>query len=670
MPLAQPHPEGVPTSTTRSQGWFPTTRSQGWLLGLLLLWSLAVRVFFSWPDPTMNRYWDERYNAGNVAVVLAYDQWRPWRTHYPSLSYLPHAATLKIYETARALPWLSSAPKTFGIAPDERPFLTPVAVRVCRIIQALLGTASLLVVFLIGRQLFGAPVGLGATFLLAVTPWHFTLSGFFKPDIMLVLTSLLALYAMLQVRRTESLRGYAVAGALVGATVAAKWNGAAVALPLLVTIALAGVGNLGLLLRRTAAAAAAGAAVLLALNPWLVLAPELYERHLGSTVSHYQERLAQAGAGLFDQPLNLATSLARSIYFSPVLGVCTLLGMGWILAVALRGWRRPGNRLRGARGSATIGDAWILLTFFGGYVAALWIVTRFPKPPNWLIVAPIAALAGAWFIGLLLNAARSNLAGWPRGAVLAVAAVVVALAAMDKVRNVSTTVYDVNVPLTTAEAARVAGEKKPLRGRTFISELPLGPQDFDPRIWDPNYVSTLIRTDSIASESRLEWEQADILLFHASRLDPGEDAFYRDLTGTERGVHVQRFEPRPFHLRGDPVVLVRQHFAQFGPPELLPFFVAGDGVYDVDLAGLRGAEGPEASSLSLEIAIRTPFGDTTEVALDIDGARLPCRHTQKGRNRRRCLTPRLQPPPLSVRVSVQPPREVIEVTAFRWRQPT
>lgn len=656
-------PEGASPSTTRLQKW---------LLGLLLLWALAVRVLFSWPDPTMNRLWDERYNAGNVAAILAHDHWRPVRTHYPTLSYLPHAATLKVYETARSLPWLSSLPTTVRIAPDGRPYLTRIAVRYSRIIQTLLGTASLFVVFLIGRRLFGPWVGLGAASLLAVAPWHLRQSGVFKPDIMLVLTAALTLYAILAARRSEGLRAYAIAGAMVGATAAAKWNGAALALPLLLAIALGGVRDIGLLFRRTAAAAAGGAGVLLLLNPWLVLAPEMYRRHLGNTVSHYRERLAEVGAGLFDQPLNAVTSLAGSVYFSPVLGAFGLLGLAWMFVLAIRargGFSRP---LPGAAGDATAGDAWILAVFFGGYVGSLWIVTRYPKPPNWLIVAPVVALAGAWFIGRLASAARALPETRFTVAALAILATVAGLAGLDKARFVHATVYDVNVPLTSAEAARTAGRPKPLRGRTFITELPLGNQDFDPRIWDGNYVSTLIRTENIAAESAYERQAADVLLFPASRLAPGQDSVYRELTAERPGATVQRFEARPFRLRGESVVLVRRPFAALGPPAPIAFSKAGDGLYGVDPAVLHAEAGETDASrplVSLEIAVRTPSSDQVAVSVEVAGNPLPCRHTQKGRERRRCLTPRFEAPRSPVRIVVQPAREIIDVTAFRWRRP-
>ena len=661
-PASHLDPEGAPLRTTSLQKW---------LLGLLLLWALATRVLFSWPDPTMNRLWDERYNASNVAAVLAHGQWRPVSSHYPTLSYLPHAATLKVYETARSLPWLSSLPTTFGIAPQGRPFLTRVAVRVSRLIQTLLGTASLFVVFLIGQRLFGPWVGLGAAFLLAVAPWHLRQSGVFKPDVMLVLTAVLALYAILAARRNESLRVYALAGAMVGATAAAKWNGAALALPLLVAVALGGVRDPGLLARRTAAAAAGGFGVLLVLNPWLVLAPEMYRRHLGSTVNHYRERLAEAGAGLFDQPLNAVTSLVGGVYFSPVLGACGLLGLGWMLVLALRARREVRGPLPGERSGATVADALVLAVFFGGYVAALWVVTRYPKPPNWLIVAPVVALTAAWFVGRLVNVARAFPERRFTYAALAILTAVAGLAILDKARFVHAMVYEESVPLTSAEAARTAGRPKPLRGRTFITELPLGIQDFDPRTWDANNVVTLIRADSIAVESRAERETADVLLFPTSRLASDQDSVYRELTADQPGATVQRFEPKLFRLRGEPVVLVRRSFAALGPPAATDVSRSGDGLYDVDPAALHpGTDASEAGPtlVSLEIAARTPSSDVAGISVEVDGDPLPCRHTQRGRERHRCLTPRFEAPQSPIRILVEPPGDIIDVTTFHWRR--
>ena len=641
----------------------------GYLLGLLLLWSFAARLLFSWPDPTLNRFWDERYNAGNVAAVLALGRWEPLRTHYPTLSYLPHTATLKVYEAARKLPSLSSAPPSFQVRADGRPFLTRTGLRISRTIQTLVGVGSLLVVFLIGRHLFGSWVGLGATFMLAVAPWHLRLSASFKPDVMLVLTATLAVYAMLRARHAESLGGYAVAGALVGACTASKWNGAALVLPLLVTIALGGLNRRWLLLRRCLAAGAAAAGVLVALNPWLVLKPDVYRRHLGSTMNQYEERLVNSSAGLLDQPLNAATSLLGGIYFGPLLGSCALLGLAWMLVVAIR--RRNCSGLPCTRGIATVADAWILLTCFGGYVGALWAVTRFPKPPNWLIIAPVAALAGAWFTGWLFEAILKARAGQYRAPAAIGLAVVLSVAAGAKIHFVQATVYDENVPQTAVEAARETGSDKPLRGRTFFSELPLGNQDFDPRVWDGNHVPTLILTESIAAEPELERESADALLFPASRLETDHDGTYRELVSDRRSVVVRRFEPKLFRLRGDPAILVRQPFIRLGPPESRPFRAAGEGTYEVTLANASGADTMESVSdlLSIEVAVRTPSSDAVSVNVEADGNVLQCRRTQEGRDRRRCLTPRLRVPLAPIRVLIQPAREIIDVSVFRWRRP-
>lgn len=648
-----------------------TSSLHRWLLGLLLLWSFATRLLFSWPDPTLNRFWDERYNAGNVAAILALDRWQPIRTHYPTLSYLPHAATLEIYETARGgVPSLSSAPPSFRVRADGRPFLTRTGLRICRTIQTLVGVGSLFVVFLIGRRLFGPWVGLGATFVLAVAPWHLRLSALFKPDIMLVLTATLAVYAMLRASHRDSLAGYAMAGALVGACTASKWNGAALVVPLLVTVALGGVDRRSLLLRRCLAAGAAGAAVLVALNPWLILTPGVYRRHLGSTMNQYEERLVNSSAGLLDQPLNATTSLLGGIYFGPILGSCALLGLGSLLVVAVR--RRNSSDLPGTRGIATVSDAWILLTCFGGYVGALWAVTRYPKPPNWLIIAPVAALAGAWFAGWLFEAILKGRAGRYRGPAVIGLAAALSIAAWPKIRFIQETVYDENVPRTAVEAARETGREKPLRGRTFFSELRLGSEDFDPRVWDGNHVPTLVLTESIAAEPRLERETADALLFPASRLETDHDEIYRELVSTRGGAIVRRFEPELFRLRGEPVVLVRRPFSRLGPPEPHPFHAASEGVYEVTLADAGRAARTDSASdlLSIEVAVRTPSGDAVSVHVEADGDLVQCRPTRKGRDRRRCLTPRLRAPLAPIRVLIQPAREIIDVSVFRWRRPT
>lgn len=205
-----------------------------------------------------------------------------------------------------------------------------------------------------------------------------------------------------------------------------------------------------------------------------------------------------------------------------------------------------------------------------------------------------------------------------------------------------------------------------------MSELPLGIQDFDPRIWDGNFVTTLIRTESIAAETAAERETADVLLFPASRLATGQDPVYQNLAAEKSGASVQRFEPKLFRLRGDPVVLVRQSFAAVEPPAPAGFSEAGEGLYDIDPAALQPQAGTAEAArhlVSLEIAVRTPTRDDVRISIEVAGISMPCRHTQRGRERRRCLTPRFEPPQSPVRILVEPAREVIDVTVFHWRRP-
>ncbi len=647
------------------------TSVQKWTLGLLLFWSFALRLLFSWPDPTMSRWIDERYNAGNVAAILVQDQWQPVRTHYPSLSYLPHAAILKAYETARSLPVLSDSPSAFGTWRGETAHLSRLGLRVCRSIHALIGAASIWVVFLIGHRLFGPGIALAAAFLVSVSPWHLILSAMFKPDVVLVFVSLLALYAMLHAHRRETLASYAIAGALVGATAAAKWNGAALALPLLATVVLGGVRSPGLALRRAAAASASAVAVLLLLNPWLLTVPDLYRHHLRVNRDYYDMKLAQSGATWFDQPVSAIVSFLRSIYFSPVFGACAVIGLGLMLAVCLRRWRTPGHHLPAARHGATIADAFILLTFFGGYVAALWAATRYPRPPNWLIVAPIAALAGAWLIAQLLAVARKAPRPWPQRVAVGAGIVALGLAGADKVRFVSRFVYDATVPTTASEAARAAGSTKPLRGRVFFTELPVGRQDFDPRVWNSDFLPTLTLTDRLAGEPVAELAVADALLFPASRLAPNQEPFYRELTASPHAV-VSEFRPTFFRLRGEGAVVVQHRFFTIEPPAAAAVAVVGDGVYEVGPPNVPTSDPSNGSGgelVSFEIAFRAPAATEVVVAVEADGRPVDCRPTQRGRQRRRCLTQRIEPPSTPVRVALTPPHDLIEVVVFRWRRP-
>jgi dolichyl-phosphate-mannose--protein O-mannosyl transferase len=177
-------------------GAFPgreTERWVRWALAALLVWSFALRAWAAGFDLTAERFWDERYGFQNIEALLATGSPRPANGFHPSLSYLPQAALLAASEGL----YQATGREAFRVRLGNGLF-TPTAYLLARLLQALFGTLSLLLTYLIGRRLFSAKVGLGAALLLSVVPWHIRQSVIFKPDILLVLTTLLAFWWSLE----------------------------------------------------------------------------------------------------------------------------------------------------------------------------------------------------------------------------------------------------------------------------------------------------------------------------------------------------------------------------------------------------------------------------------------------------------------------------------------
>jgi len=131
-------------------------RRPGWIgvcLVLLVVGSLAIRVANSVPGLNDKRFWDERFSIANVKAVHASSSLRPQNAFYLGLNHLPQAAVL----------WLiDGVQDTVGV--EWLPVYGPDGIRmtregrlVCRIIQALYGTLSIWLLFLIGRRLFSMP---------------------------------------------------------------------------------------------------------------------------------------------------------------------------------------------------------------------------------------------------------------------------------------------------------------------------------------------------------------------------------------------------------------------------------------------------------------------------------------------------------------------------------
>jgi 4-amino-4-deoxy-L-arabinose transferase-like glycosyltransferase len=104
---------------------------------------------------------------------------------------------------------------------------------VARVVSALFGTATVLVVYLIGKEMAGAWTGILAALVLAVMPMHVVHSHYATVDAVATFFLALALWAM--VRLTEECHPiwYAIAGAAVGLGAATKYSAGVAFLPII-----------------------------------------------------------------------------------------------------------------------------------------------------------------------------------------------------------------------------------------------------------------------------------------------------------------------------------------------------------------------------------------------------------------------------------------------------
>ncbi len=101
-----------------------------------------------------------------------------------------------------------------------------------RTLTALADTASVALMFVIGRRMYGTWTGLLAAALTAFAVIHIQHAHFYRPEPFTVLTSLAALWAMLRFMDTRRIRDAALLGLLVGLAMAPKVSVAPILAPL------------------------------------------------------------------------------------------------------------------------------------------------------------------------------------------------------------------------------------------------------------------------------------------------------------------------------------------------------------------------------------------------------------------------------------------------------
>lgn len=504
------------------------------LLGLLLVWGFGLRLWYATPDLNSTRFWDERYGLENLEPLLKEGQLRPVHGFHPGFSYLPHGAVLKASDLLyRATGW-----ETLAIF-DTRGGYTETTYMICRTLSVLFGTATLALLYLIGRRLGGQRLGLLAAFFLSVVPWHLRQSILFKADITLLFTIVLTFYLSLRAIDRPSFRSFATTGMAIGLALSSKFNAGPVAVPITVGAFLRkGPKRRAILL--LIGAAVVSVLVFLALQPFILIDPEIYRRSMSTTSRIYEKVAARQGHGRLYLFWHLVITLLSNSFHGPVIGGLALVGLATVGVLAMR-----------HRHHSKAALPWLMaLSYVVAYTTLYALATPRPSPHNWLPISPFAALGAAWAL----------LAGWlwltsrrptPRLRPLGKAALVLLVSAL--AWQASSFTYRETVPTTGERVLEVLRARvgRP-DGRHVITEHDFG------RLFHERHHRGRLAIETVSALSDLGpriLDLSDAEVFPLSRLDDaGAGSFYRRRLEPRAARQIVAIESRLFHAWGPPLV--------------------------------------------------------------------------------------------------------------------
>ncbi len=153
-------------------------------------------------------------------------------------SFRAHWAVSTLFQSPALLPHLS---------PDPLPYYL-----IGRVWSALAGTATVLVLYRIGKKLYSARTGLAAAFLLTILPLHLLHSHYATVDIPVTFLITLSFCFSASILSRRRLGDYLAAGAVAGLAAAVKYNGLFALFPLLAAHLLRRRGSEERFLRRFA----------------------------------------------------------------------------------------------------------------------------------------------------------------------------------------------------------------------------------------------------------------------------------------------------------------------------------------------------------------------------------------------------------------------------------
>lgn len=563
-PLALPSPETAGRAAA-VPAFRPARARHRLALAAILLFHVALAVWMAAiRGPYDPYFYDENFNMENVAKLVATHEIAPANGWYSMVSYLvPALAGLAMDELHQRTgkPWLRAIDRS---VPPPHP-ATYNLFLAARLIGIGYGCLSLWLVFSLGVRLFSPATGVLAAAALAVSPWTIRSSVEFKPDSLLLLTTLLAVLLLFRFLEAPSQRRFLWAAGGLGLATGAKLNGVFLA-PL---VAVACVGGalavpprglrpaLGRIARWGAAGAAVAAAVFLTCAPYLRVLLAYIDRN----VRIYEQKAgASTGDDLLRQTL---ADLQTPVFFGPYIAALALAGAALVLAGLFD--RRTSAALRLSR---------LLLVLFPLlYAVQMAFLLGYYKHNNLVLLLPFPALLAA--------AALTTLGGiterWPRwlGRGVAFLATVAFLAHCAWLALSFS--HEENVPHTWQVASRRLGER-PAWPRVVIYEGPYETiPDYRGRRADDTLALPSVRwVDDAAQLERERLDLADVLVLRQDLRGPQRSSWLSGLAAELPPEALVEIEPWPLVARGPGYLLLFHEWRRRDLPPAAPSCAATD----------------------------------------------------------------------------------------------
>ncbi len=609
-------------------------RALVWLLALVLAVAFGLRL---WMALVLPRYFDDHYVFNNIVPFLN-GSLRPRQSYYGSLSYLPQAIVLAVCDFLHAR---TGAAALAVRGTEIEGLFTRNAFLLMRMFIIAYALVSLWLIYRVGRRLFSPAVGLAAAAVLAAYPQHVRSAVQLKPDMMVLMFTLLTLGWTAQAAGSPRLSRLLRAGVGVGLATSAKYIGVAAALPLTVWSLWAGIRD-----RRLWAwlplAGVASVVTFFVLNPFFGTV-----FHFGSRlVDFYGQRAAEEESG----------------HLLVLRGELGFLGdqHDWILgAFLLLGTALLVHRLAVRREDGTA--ALLPLSLLIGYPAAYALGMTLFRTHNLLPALGGAALVcaygmvrgGRWLLE------RPALARSRAAAVLVWALPGVFLLARPFLYTYSRLIPGVWTVAETTLRADLAPPE--------IRYIAYEPEDGRLGLAAGWRRPALTAVPSLAALAPAELDLTDAELFPLSRTQGPKAAFYQDRRRRLAPDCAREIRAGLFRRQGEPLLLLLHPWAPAGEEAQVDLQRGVPGSLTARLPGSRAV----GDVVSFEL-IWPDADDTPVEAAELGGRKLPLIYAGRRAAKIRYLTPRFHyaPGDAEIRIPASPqahPRS-FRLALWRWRR--